>query len=96
MDRRVYVSEYRLEQGNLRTCGLRVKHDHPLRLQQTLERLRLAQHAHGLQDVRLTVCPVRSQQTLSPSSLRFAAAFTGHGGGMALYQCGLYRAVTCV
>ena len=28
----------------------------------TASRLRLAQHAHGLQEIRLTVRPVRSQQ----------------------------------
>ena len=60
------------------------------RLQQntgvTTSRLRLALYAHGLQEVSLTVRPVRSQQTLLPSTLRLAAACTGPRAPMALYQ----------
>ena len=52
----------------------------------TTSRLCLAQHAHGPQEVRVTVRPVRSQQTLSPSTLRLAAACTGPGVPMVLYQ----------
>ena len=36
--------------------------------------------------MRLTVRPMRSQQTLSPSSLSLSAAFTGPGAPMELYQ----------
>ena len=89
MDRRVYVPVYRPEQGRLRTRCFLAKvttQQQVFRLQQTLERLRLAQHAHGLQEVRRTVRPVRSQQTPSPSSLRLAAAFTSPGAPVVLYQ----------
>ena len=50
----------------------------------TTSRLRLTQHVDGPQEVSLTVRPVRSQQTPSPSSLRLAAAFNGPGAPMAL------------
>ena len=46
--------------------------------------------------MRITVRLVRSQQTLSPSSLRLAVAFTGPGVPILLYQYGPYRAVTRV
>jgi len=102
MDRRVYVPEYRPERGSFHTRGLQAKHNHPngrsFRLQQntgvTTSPLRLAQHADGPQEVRLTVRPVRSQHTLSRSSLRLAAAFASPRAPMALYQYGLCRAFT--
>jgi len=67
MDRRVYIPEYRPERGNPRTRGLQAKqplNGTSLRLQQNIgvatSQLRLARHAHVLQEVRLTMRPVRS------------------------------------
>jgi len=97
-DRRIYAPEYRPERGNLRTRGLQVSIT--IQRQQntgvTTSQLRLAQHVHRLQGVCLTVRPVRSQQTLSPSSLQPPAAFTGPGAPMAFYQYGPCRAFTHV
>jgi len=81
----VYVPEYRPERGNLRTRVLQAKHDHPM-----------AGHfgyykALGLLRNDYVWPSIRSQQTLSPSSLRLAATFTGPGAPMALYQYELYR-----
>jgi len=83
----VYVPEYRPERGNLNTRVLQAKHDHPMAGQfgyyKALESLR-----------NDYVWPsMRSQQTLSPSSLRLTATFTGPGAPMALYQYELYRAL---
>ena len=103
MDRRVYVPEYRPERGNLHIRGLQAKHDHPTEVTSVTTKhwsdyvATTFGPAYGrTREVRLTVRPVRPQQNLSPSSLRLAAAFTGPGAPMELYQYGLCRAFTHV
>jgi len=104
MDHLVYVPEYLPEQGNLRTRVLQAKHDHPTAGHFTYNKaLELLRRDYVWPSMR-TDCkwfvpqcaPCARNKPSSSSSLRLSATLTGPGSPVALYQYGLYRAVTSV